>query len=158
MNNHELHSLESSEALGEDDSAVDFAFDLGTSPHGLSADLPEAVRNLAARSDCAPPAKPGFGVPEVFRTPQVLKDSAFIKQRAREHHYPLVLTATQMKHVQGALSLAIEDAIEAMSDEPGGRHEIQPDIDAYNEIYIALKQAKAANRGAKNEDWQGSML
>lgn len=49
-----------------------------------------------------------------------------------------------MKHVQEALRLAIEDAIEAMSDEPGGRHEIQPDIDAYNQIWIALKQAKAA--------------
>jgi hypothetical protein len=156
MNNHELDSLESSEALGEDDSAVDsafdFAFDLGTSPHGLPADLPVAVSNLAARSDCAPSASSGFGVPEVFRTSQVLKDSGFIRQRAREAHYPLVLTATQMKLVQQALRLAIEDAIEAMSDEPDGRHEIQPDIDGYNQIHAALKQAKAANMGGRSEE------
>ena len=36
----------------------DFAVDLGTSPHGLPADLPEALSNLAGRSDCAPSAKP----------------------------------------------------------------------------------------------------
>jgi hypothetical protein len=154
MNNHDLDSLESSEALGEDDSA----FDLGTSPHGLSADLPEALSNLAARSDCAPSAKPGFGVPEVFRTPQVLKDSAFIQQRAREHHYPLVLTATQMKHVQEALRVAIQDACEALEEEPHGRDDIQPDIDAYYEISLALKQAKAANKGKVNEDWRGDIL
>lgn len=148
MNNPEFDLCESSKAMGEDDSA----FDLGTSPHGLSADLPEAFSKPAERSDCAPPAKPGSGVPEVFRTPQVLKDSAFIKQRAREQHYPLVLSTTQMKHVQEALRLAIEDAIEAMSDEPGGRHEIQPDIDAYHEIGLALKQAKAANMGGRSEE------
>jgi hypothetical protein len=82
---------------------VDSAVDLGTSPHGLPADLPEAFSNLAGRSGCAPSASSGFGVPEVFRTPQVLKDSAFIQQRAREQHYPIVLTATQMQHVQEAL-------------------------------------------------------
>ena len=36
----------------------DSAVDLGTSPHGLSADRPHAFSNLAGRSDCAPPAKP----------------------------------------------------------------------------------------------------
>jgi hypothetical protein len=56
MNNHELDSLESSEALGEDDSAVDFAFDLGTSPHGLSADLPETVGKARELGTCAPSA------------------------------------------------------------------------------------------------------
>jgi hypothetical protein len=64
----------------------------------------------------------------------------------------MVLTATQMKLVQQALRLAIEDAIEAMSDEPDGRHEIQPDIDAYNQINAALKQAKAANMGGRSEE------
>ena len=117
---------------------VDFAVDLGTSPHGLPADLPEDDGEYSERPGCAPPASSGFGVPEVFRTPQVLKDSAFIRQRAREAHYSIVLTATQMKHVRKALRLAIEAVIEAMSDELGGRHEIQPDIDAYNQIYAAL--------------------
>jgi hypothetical protein len=152
MNKHELDSLESSEALGEDDSAVDFAFDLGTSPHGLSADLPETVGKARELGTCAPSASSGFGVPEVFRTPQVLRDSAFIRQRAREAHYPMVLTATQMKHVQEALRLAIEDAIEALEEEPHGRDEIQPDIDAYNQINAALKQAKAANMGGRSEE------
>ena len=36
----------------------DSAVDLGTSPHGLSADWPHALSNLAGRSDCAPSAKP----------------------------------------------------------------------------------------------------
>ena len=131
----------------------DSAVNLGTGPHGLSADLPENEGEYSERPGCAPPASSGFGVPEVFRTPQVLKDSAFIRQRAREAHYSIVLTATQMKHVRKALRLAIEAVIEGMSDEPGGRHEIQPDIDAYNQIYAALKQSKAVNMGTRNHHW-----
>ena len=38
-----------------------FGFDFGTSPHGLSADRPHTLSNLAGRSDCAPSAKPVFG-------------------------------------------------------------------------------------------------
>ena len=35
---------------------VDFAVDLGTSPHGLSADLPENEGEYSERPGCAPPA------------------------------------------------------------------------------------------------------
>jgi hypothetical protein len=93
-----------------------------------------------------------MSTPTVYTTPSVLESCRIIRQRAREAHYPLVLTATQMKLVQQALRLAIEDAIEAMSDEPDGRHEIQPDIDGYNQIHAALKQAKAANMGGRSEE------
>jgi CheY-like chemotaxis protein len=93
-----------------------------------------------------------MSTPTVYTTPSVLESCRIIRQRAREAHYPLVLTATQMKLVQQALRLAIEDAIEAMSDESDGRHEIQPDIDAYNQIHAALKQAKEANMGGRSEE------
>lgn len=33
-------------------------FDFGTSPHGLSADLPEAVQKTQEAPGCCPPAKP----------------------------------------------------------------------------------------------------
>ncbi len=36
----------------------EFGFDVGTSPHGLSADLPQSVRKHATGSDRAPSAKP----------------------------------------------------------------------------------------------------
>lgn len=36
----------------------EFGFDVGTSPHGLSADLPQSVRKHATESGRAPSAKP----------------------------------------------------------------------------------------------------
>ena len=91
--------------------------------------------------------------PTVYTTPGVLESCRIIRQRAREAHYPMVLTATQMKHVRKALRLAIEAVIEAMSDELGGRHEIQPDIDAYKQIYAALKQSKAVKLATHDHPW-----
>ena len=70
---------------------VDFAFDLGTSPHGLPADLPEALSNLAGRSGCAPSAKPvsaqTFAVSSGLSVGKVLylcKSGRIIG--ARQHH------------------------------------------------------------------------
>ena len=63
-----------------------------------------------------------------------------------------------MKRMERALSLAIDDAIEAMSDEPHARDEIRPDIDAYNHILQALRLAKSARGGETNEGWRGAVL
>ena len=56
----------------------------------------------------------------VVKVLSLCRRGRIIRQRAREAHYLMVLTATQMKYAQEALRLAIEDTIEAMSDEPGG--------------------------------------
>ncbi|MGA7595003.1 MAG: hypothetical protein WCA64_07395 [Gallionella sp.] len=98
-------------------------------------------------------------LPKVFCSDKVQSACCSIKAAAAEHHYPMVLSASQMKRVERALSIAIDDAIEALSDEPNARHEIQPDIDAYNQIYTLFKLAKAANKGVHpNEDWRGGEL
>jgi len=97
----------------------------------------------------------------VYRSEKVRSACRTIKAAAAEHHYPLVFSASQMRRVERALSLAIEDAIQAMSDEPEGRHEIQPDIDAYNQIHRVLQQARLnhkAHKGQPNDDWRGGEL
>jgi hypothetical protein len=136
-------------------------FDFGTSPHGLSAEHPQAVGKPAEESGCAHPAKPVLAAPEVYRSEKVRSACRTIKAAAAEHHYPLVLSASQMRRVERALSLAIEDAIQAMSDEPHGRHEIQPDIDAYNQIHRLLEQSRLshkAHKGQPNDDWRRGEL
>lgn len=79
-----------------------------------------------------------------------------VRRAASEAHYQLVLSASQMKLVKLAVSCAIDEAIDAMREEPDGRHEIQPSLDAYNGIYRALEAAKAANKSTAAGDF-GSM-
>ena len=139
---------------GVDAVASEAGSDSGQS--GQYAPRVEAEGNRPPASLQAPKERAeGFEVPEVFKSPQVVKSCRKIQKAAREAHYPLVFTASQMKHMERALSLAIDDAIEAMSDEPDGRHEIQPYLDAYNEIFAALNLARASNKGKANEDWRG---
>lgn len=91
-------------------------------------------------------------LPAVFAAAEVREACRAVRRAAGEAHYPLVLSASQMKLVEWAVSLAIDEAIDAMKDEPGGRHEIKPSLDAYNQIYRALKAAKAANKAAATGD------
>lgn len=95
-------------------------------------------------------------LPDVFTAPEVREACRAVRRAAGEAHYPLVLSASQMKLMERAVSLAIDEAIDAMRDEPGGRHEIKPSLDAYNQIYRALKAAKAANKAAAAGEF-GSM-
>jgi hypothetical protein len=138
------------------------ALELGISPHGLAAGLPVPHQETLGAPFCLLSAKPVLTSPEVYRSPQVQESCRIIQAAAVEHYYPLVLSASQMKRVERALSLAIDDAIQAMSDEPEGRHEIQPHIDAYNEIYLALRSSrqnhKAHKGGQGNDHWRGGEL
>ena len=139
--------------------AADLAFDVGTSPHGLSADLPLSDQETREPSSELPPAKPVLPLPEVYRSDKVRSDCRKIQAAAKEHFYPLVFTGSQMKHIQRAISLALDDAIEALDCEPADyHHEIQPDIDAYNQIQQVLRLAKSARGGETNEGWRGDLL
>lgn len=139
------------------------AVDVGTRPHGLPAVLPPSVQEtletvafpLSGRpllTGVSPGALPG-----VFAAPGVQEAIRNIKRGAGENHYPVVLSGSQMKLMEQAISDAIDGAIQAMSDEPHGRHEIKPCLDAYNQLYRTLKAAKAAHK-TPNEDWRGVEL
>ena len=96
-------------------------------------------------------------LPAVFAAPAVQETMRSIQKAAGETHYPLVISGSQMHLVERAISLAIDDVIEAMSDEPHGRDEIKPDLDAYNQIYSVLRAAKAAHKNP-NDNWRGMEL
>jgi len=84
----------------------DLAVDVGTSPHGLSADLPvshqetrEGLRDLPPASQQALKAA---RMPEVYRSPEVLKScagihAAAVKQKRERHR--LELTDCEFLHV-----------------------------------------------------------
>jgi hypothetical protein len=70
----------------------DFAFDLGTSPHGLSVELPLPEQETEGASCDLPSAKPVL--PLVFRTAKVRQAcrcirAAFAKQPHEVHHLRL---------------------------------------------------------------------
>lgn len=137
----------------------DLAVDLGTSPHGLAAELPLPHQETPDASSCRLPAKPLLTLPGVYRSEKVRSACRTIKAAAAEHHYPLVLSASQMKHIERAISLALNEAIEALDCEPSDcHHEIQPDVDAFNQIHALLKQARTYRKGGKNELWQEDAL
>jgi hypothetical protein len=101
------------------------------------------------------------GSPEVYHTAELQESCRIIEAAAAaaEHYYPLVLTGSQMKLVERAVSLACDDAIEAMRDEPEDCHlEIEPDIDAYNLISALLKLATSSRKGSVGDHWQGDAL
>ncbi len=137
----------------------DVAVDVGTSPHGLSADLHLADQETPEAASLHSPAKPLLTLPLVYRSEKLRSDCRKIKAAAAEHHYPLVLTGAQMKLVESAVSLAIDEAIEALNCEPADvHHEIQPYVDSYNQIYRLLCLAKSARKGEPGDHWQGDML
>lgn len=147
-----------------DDACLDVDFDFGTSPHGLPADGSvsdqETDGTSGNRFDASWQApQERAELPLVYCGEEVQRACRSIQAAAKQHHYPLVLSTIQMKRLERALSLALDDAIQALEDEPECVHEIQPDIDGYNQICALLKLAKAANKGGyANEDWRGSAL
>jgi hypothetical protein len=99
--------------------------------------------------------------PGVYHTAELEESCRIIEAAAvaAEHYYPLVLTGSQMKLVERAVSLACDDAIEAMRGEPEDcHHEIEPDIDAYNLISAALKLARSSRKGVVGDHWSGDAL
>lgn len=96
-------------------------------------------------------------LPSVYAAPRIQDDARDIKRAAGEQHYPLVLSASQMELVERAVSDAVDGAIQAMSDEPDGRDEIQPYVDAYNQLHRVFRAAKAA-KTTPNENWRGGEL
>ena len=156
------------------------AFDFGTSPHGLDelstessfqGGQPPAVQDLrapipslqAAFEACAEPdlprpghdVSPGVLLPAVFAAHQ--ETIRRIQRASGEAHYPVVLSGSQMRLLERALFLAIDEAIKSMGDEPTAWHEIRPSLDACHQLYRVFKAAKAA-RKTKNEDWRGDMV
>lgn len=96
-------------------------------------------------------------LPSVFAAPGLREAVRDIARAAAETHYPLVLSASQMVLVEQAVSDAVDEAIQAMSDEPHGRDEIKPYVDAYNQLYRVFRAAKAA-KTTPNENWRGGEL
>jgi hypothetical protein len=137
-----------------------FAFDFGTSPHGLSAGLHQTEQETREPLSCHPSsAKPVLPLPEVYRSYKVQSACKKIQAAAKEHFYPLVFTGSQIKHMKRALSIALDDAIEALECEPADfHHEIQPDIDAYNDIQQALRLAIASRGNEANEGWRETVI
>lgn len=158
--------------------AFDVAVDVGISPHGLSAGLLPAVQETGEAVELLLSGRPplqqqaetrnddtcfGFPVnsgvspgalPDVFTDPEIQATIRGIKREAREAHYPLVLSGSQMKLVEQAISDAIDGAIEALDCEPAECHrEIKPYFDAYNQIYLVLKAAKAARKTANENSY-----
>lgn len=130
--------------------------------------LAKGTAGALAPSSAVPPAPAEFmyghaapeiqvlpGVlPDIFAAPGVLENMKSVKLAASETHYPVVLSGAQIQLMERAISLAIDEAIGAMSDEPGGRHEIKPSLDAYNQLYRMLKASKAAHK-MPNEERRG---
>lgn len=96
-------------------------------------------------------------LPSVYAAPRIQDDARDIKRAAAEAHYPLVLSASQMELVERAVSDAVDGAIQAMSDDPDGRDEIKPYVDAYNQLHRVFRAAKAA-KTTPNENWRGGEL
>lgn len=135
------------------------AADLVTSPHGLAAGLPVPDQETLDAPLCLLSAKPVLTSPEVYRSPQVQESCRIIQAAAAEHYYPLVVSASQMKHIERAISLALDEAIDALDCEPADcHHEIQPDVDAFNQIQALLKLARSSRKGSPGDHWKGDAL
>jgi hypothetical protein len=91
-----------------------------------------------------------------FDSPEVQASCEAIRKASVEHHYPLVLTESQMFLVNYVVALALDDLPRALRTEPGAKRDIKRDEATYNAILSALRQAKAARagHGGANEDWR----
>ena len=99
--------------------------------------------------------------PTIYDSPEVQASCAILIKSSRtapEHHFHLVITASQMEYLQRAVRLARLDAFDALEEEPHGAAEIQPDIDAFTLLASQLKLIKKSRKGTANEDWRGVVL
>jgi hypothetical protein len=160
--------------------------DVGTSPHGLSVELPESAQETLEGSGLSFPAKPllTFGKPggdALVEEPDAELEDALDEEEAegarpygceagfrksggrngrRPIYYPLVLSAAQMDDMERAVSLAIQDAVDALEEEAEFAHEIQPSLDGFNQLYLLLQAAKntyGKGRAVANECWRQAM-
>ena len=98
--------------------------------------------------------------PTIYDSPEVQASCKAIHKAAAEHHYPLVLTDSQMEILRYAIAFVIGDSDKAIRLEPKVRAEVLRGVATCNVILAALNQAKAARagHGELNDEWRGSML
>jgi hypothetical protein len=115
--------------------------DLGTSPHGLSADRHERIRKHAEGQACPPSAKPVLTSPEIYHNEKVQRDCRTIKAAAAKQSrgfFGVTLTQEQCRH----LAFAVLEQIESLEEgyeahEP----EVQDAIRCLCEVRGILKRA-----------------
>lgn len=162
--NGPMHSAEQAAGLANPTEARAGAHAVGIPEGGRFAHstVCSAEGSLPPVDQQAPQACAGVSpgcLPSVFASPEIQEAGRSIRQAASEAHYPLVLSASQMDFVERAVSDALDAAIQAMSDEPYGRDEIQPYVDAYNQLYRIFKAAKVAkNRQLAGQQSEGITL
>lgn len=117
------------------------AVDVGTSPHGLSAELHRADQETLGGLSCPLPAKPLLTSPEVYRSPQVLESCRIIEEAAAKQSsgfFGVTLTQEQCRHVAFALLEQIDSLEEGYeSHEP----EVQRAIQCLREVQCMLNRA-----------------
>lgn len=134
---------------------------VGTSPHGLSVDLPVAHQETLGAPFCPLSAKPLLTSPEAYRTAKVQDACSIIQAAAAKQSsgfFGVTLTQEQCKHLAFAVLCQVEGLIESHeADEP----EVQEALRCLQEFQGNLKRAAKRHayktgqaKGAKNTRWR----
>lgn len=123
------------------ESVFDLAVDVGTSPHGLSADIHLAHQETQEAPFCPLPAKPLLTLPDVYHTAELQESCRIIEQAAAKRNsgfFGVTLTLEQHRHLAFAVLQQVESLEESHeADEP----EVQDAIRCLCEVQRMLKRA-----------------
>jgi hypothetical protein len=123
------------------DFAAASGFDVGTSPHGLAAELHQTEQETPETSSCHPPAKPLLTSPDIYRNVELLESCRIIEEAAAKRSsgfFGLTLTQEQCSHLAFAVLEQIESLEESYeADEP----EVKDGLRCLLEVQRMLKRA-----------------
>lgn len=120
-------------------------FDLGTSPHGLSAGLELPYQETPDAASSSPPAKPLLTAPTVYSSDKVQSACRTIERAAAKLNsgfFGVSLTQEQYKHLAFALLCQVEGLVESDEvDEP----EVQDALRHLQAVQRTFKRAANAH-------------
>jgi hypothetical protein len=148
--------------------ALDSVVDVGTSPHGLAAELTESDRETLEVSGGHPSAKPLLTSPEIYRNPQVLESCRIIQEAAKKSKevFTVTLTEAQLLHAwsqsEQTLNRTLKDirrglCVQADSYVERSLYELLGDVVYSRLSWVGKAHAVIAGNAKGSSSWRKQM-